>query len=214
MTDAAASSAPAAAAPASAPSTPATPTSTSTATPAATSAAPAATTTAAPSPAAAATPVATTTPWVPTIPQGSPLDVGYVKSVADLAAAKGIPAEQAQAFLEFQHTQALAHIQQAQTERTAWEAELKADPKIGGDKFDATIKEVDRSLDKLFGPQANSFREILKNTGYGSNPTVVRALAHAASLLRDDSFNPGAATGGKPSEEQLLALRYPTMAAG
>jgi hypothetical protein len=142
------------------------------------------------------------------------LSPDYVKSIAQLAQAKGIPAETAQAFIDHQHAQALNHIQQAQAERDAWGKELQADPTIGGAKLQATIQEAARAVDRLFGPQAQAFKDILKNTGYGSNPTIVRALAHAATLLRDDSFTAGRPQTGAMTEDQRLAARYPSMKEG
>ena len=141
------------------------------------------------------------------------LDAGYIKSLQDLAVAKGIPAPVAQAFLEHQHQQTVAMIDQAKAERQAWNDELAKDPTIGGEKLALVRTQADAAATKLFGPQAAAFKELLTKTGYNDNPVIVRALAHAATLLRDDSFVGGAAGAGKLSADAALAARYPLMAA-
>ena len=141
------------------------------------------------------------------------LDAGYIKSLQDLAQAKGIPAPVAQAFLEHQHQQTVAIIEQAKAERAQWNDELSKDPTIGGEKLALVKTEAFAAADKLFGPQAAAFKDLLTKTGYNDNPVIVRALAHAASLLRNDSFvgKAGSPSAGKPSEDAILGQRYPSM---
>jgi hypothetical protein len=169
-------------------------------------------------PAAAVTPVAVapvtpapSAPWSATLPKDSLLDAGFVTGLQDLAKTKGIPGEHAQAFAEFGHAQALAMIEQAKTERAQWDAELSSDPAIGSRLAEVKSTAL-AAADNLFGPQAAAFKALLTQTGYGNHPVIVRALAHAATLMRSDSIaGAQGGTGSAPTEDQQLRQRYPLM---
>lgn len=68
----------------------------------------------------------------------------------------------------------------------AWQAEVKADPIIGGANLPATVKTISDAL-HLFSDQAEAtaFREMLTATGAGNHPAAVRVLHKWASRLTE-----------------------------
>ncbi len=98
----------------------------------------------------------------------------------------------------------------AETWRTttdAWAQEVKADPDIGGDKFDATSALVQGVVSK-FGSKA--FNEALEQYGFGNHPELVRFIHNIAKAMGEDR-TPSKPPGSAPTEEASLRQRYPTM---
>jgi hypothetical protein len=85
----------------------------------------------------------------------------------------------------------------------AWEKEVKADPNIGGDKWDSTRANIAKIFDD---PRFSTpgLREALNFTGAGNHPALVRFMAKVAAVLTE-----GSAVHGDPS----TAKRTPRTAA-
>ncbi len=98
-----------------------------------------------------------------------------------------------------------------------WRAQAKADPEIGGTKFEQSI----RDANNVFMPgagnpfvstaeQADALRKALNTTGAGNNPEVVRLFVKMGRILAE----PGGLTG-KPTavdrQGDILEKMYPTM---
>jgi hypothetical protein len=90
----------------------------------------------------------------------------------------------------------------------AWQAEVKADPVIGGDKLPATIQTVADAINLVSTPEeARLAREALTMTGAGNNPAIVRLMHRMATRLTEQR----PVQGKSPAEvKSPAAVLYPT----
>ncbi|HYA40880.1 MAG TPA: hypothetical protein VEF34_06230 [Syntrophobacteraceae bacterium] len=156
-----------------------------------------------------------------TLPEGVTMDEAQTSEFKSFAKEQDLTQEQAQKVLEFGAAK-IKDLTEAPYKawsdmQTKWQAECKADPDIGGTKFEQSIK--DAAL--VFTPgesnpfvgsadEAKALREALSATGAGNNPAIVRLFVQMGRLLAE----PGPLTG-KPAatdkQGDLLAKMYPTM---
>ncbi|MFZ0945694.1 MAG: hypothetical protein WB930_00035 [Syntrophobacteraceae bacterium] len=155
-----------------------------------------------------------------TIPEGITLDEQTATEFKGLAKELDLTQEQAQKLLDFGGGKLRAQIEApyklwAETQ-AKWQAEVKADPEIGGTKFEQSIKDAAQ----VFVPgdsnpfvkneaEAKALRDALNMTGAGNNPAMVKFFVKIGALLKE----PGSLSGGpvKDTQDTLLAKMYPTM---
>jgi len=156
-----------------------------------------------------------------TIPEGTTLDEQTATEFKGLAKELDLTQEQAQKVLDFGGGKLRAQIEApyklwAETQ-AKWQAEVKADPDIGGTKFEQSIKDAAQ----IFVPgdsnpfvkdeaEAKSLRDALNMTGAGNNPAMVKLFVRIGQLLSE----PGSLTGKPVSTDRhgaLLEKFYPTM---
>lgn len=107
---------------------------------------------------------------------------------ADIAKKHGLhgPAAQDLINLSAQHAKALVDKQHAEwrTLQDKWQAEVKADSEIGGDKLDGVLADISKVLDNpAFA--ASGFREAMVMTGAGNHPAVIKTFAKIAKALAE-----------------------------
>lgn len=123
------------------------------------------------------------------------------------------PAQQAQALVDLQATvaqQASEAGSQAWTDmQDQWVNEVRNDPDVGGQRFDANIANIGKLIDE-FG--SDELRAVMDVTGAGNNVHVVKFLANVASRLTEGSQ----ISGGNPTmtEASVADLMYPSMKKG
>ena len=134
-----------------------------------------------------------------TLSEGMEFDQGAFDNFVPIAKELKLTQEQAQKLVtaHAEHTQ---HAIKAQDEAFAaqsadWLNTSKADPEIGGAKFDESVRHSIAFLDTFAAPEV---RELLDATGLGNHPEIIRTFAKAGQLVSEDKLR----LGGKPSEEQ------------
>ena len=136
-------------------------------------------------------------PEVPTygefkLPDGASVDGEQLEHATALFKEAGLPHEQAQKFIDL----ALSREQAAATRgvqafvdlQTKWVSEIKADPEIGGTRFEASMASAGRAIDRLGVP---GLKEALNLTGAGNNPAIVKAFVRLGQMVSEDRFMPG-----------------------
>jgi hypothetical protein len=155
-----------------------------------------------------------------TVPEGTKMDEQTSVEFKGLAKELDLTQEQAQKLLDFGGEKLRAQVEApyklwAKTQAD-WQAEVKADPEIGGTKFEQSIKDaaqvfVPGESNPFVGSaeEAKALRDALNMTGAGNNPAMVKFFVKIGKLLAE----PGSLTGGpvKESQKDLLAKMYPTM---
>lgn len=141
------------------------------------------------------------------LPEGSHLDAKAVERIVADAKARGLNQEQAQDLLK-RENDAVAGYVKGQTdayanEQTAWMAAIKADPEIGGQKFDESVTLAKRAVD-AYGSDA--FKKALNDTGLGNHPELVRVFARIGKTITQDDkiLAPGRMPAAKRSPEQVF----------
>ena len=156
-----------------------------------------------------------------TLPEGVQLGEAGLAEFKSFAKEQDLTQEQAQKVLEFGAAQFREKLNGPYHEwsemQRRWQAEVKADPDIGGTKFEQSIKDaalvfVPGESNPFVGSadEAKALREALNATGAGNNPAMVKLFVKMGRLLAE----PGPMSG-KPTavdkQGDLLARMYPTM---
>ena len=126
------------------------------------------------------------------LPDGASIDGEQLEHATALFKEAGLPHEQAQKFIDL----ALSREQAAATRgvqafvdlQTKWVSEIKADPEIGGTRFEASMASAGRAIDRLGVP---GLKEALNLTGAGNNPAIVKAFVRLGQMVSEDRFMPG-----------------------
>ena len=144
-------------------------------------------------------------------PEG--FDPAGLPKIAEVAKNWGLTPENAQKLLDQTHAnqiKAKADTEAALSkQKQEWVDAVKADPAIGGEKFEATIARAVKVVGEIDAKVAPGIKQLLESTGYGDHPAVVRLFAYLGEKNREDSFStPGGAPAGAPQTmEQIL---YPS----
>lgn len=137
------------------------------------------------------------------LPEGMKTDDPQFKSFAEtFADPKLDPQAKGQKLISL-YTDAVKAIRDQQTQvwtdtNKAWVDAVKADPEIGGAKFEPTKTSIARAIDSL-GPELSvAFRQGLDATGAGNHPAIWKGLAKMAALLTEGGHVSGNPASGKP----------------
>lgn len=138
------------------------------------------------------------------------------ESLSDLTAyarANELTNDQAQALVtrdaEMQEKFAAHTAEQFEKTKAEWKASFEADPAIGGTNAEKTVSNAVLAMDKFADPE---FSKMLKETGLGSHPEVIRLLSNIGAVMAEGKIL-GAETPAKPNKDKTLAeIMYPDMA--
>jgi len=140
------------------------------------------------------------------LPEGMALDDAALGKFEPVLRDVGLTNEQANKLAGVFAEIRAADLQQSQAafaeQVTGWLGEVKADPDLGGAKFDATVKLAGSAM-AAFGTPA--LREVLNNTGLGNHPELVRLMSRVGAALQEDkTAGPAGAGGGERSLAERL----------
>ncbi|WP_422096887.1 hypothetical protein [Variovorax sp.] len=135
------------------------------------------------------------------LPDGVKLDAPVMGEFKTLAKKHGLSQEAAQELVDLQaklqgeggkaYTAELQnHVERMRTE---WETAAKADPEIGGDKYDANVAVAKKALETFGTPE---LKALLRESRLGSHPEVIRFMFKAGQQISPDGFVPGRASAG------------------
>lgn len=98
-------------------------------------------------------------------------------------------------------------VQQAQAKRQAWLTEAKADPEVGGAKWDESLHLAAKGFDAIGFKEGHPFRQALEETGFGNNVHMIQLVRKLGELVAEDgSFERGDAA---LKVENVAAQLYP-----
>lgn len=140
-----------------------------------------------------------------TLPEGMKSDDPFFKTYFEVMSDdKLAPQERGQKLIDLYHG-ALKQVGEANTEawktvNANWVKEVKADPEIGGAKFDQTKATIARAIDSIGPEKAAAFRQALDVTGIGNHPAFWRGMAAMAARLTEGGHVAGSPAGGGKSD--------------
>lgn len=145
------------------------------------------------------------------VPEGQKLDEAAVKEATEVFRDLGLTNEQAQKLidLDFKRQAASAKAFKEQTE--TWVKEVKDDPDVGRDKFNATISKV-QAVVKKFGD--GDLVDMLDHYGIGNHLSVIKFISRIASALGEDTREEHEVGGGKAEEKTAEEVLYGTVDKG
>ena len=98
-------------------------------------------------------------------------------------------------------------VQQGQAKRQSWLTEAKADPEIGGAKWDESLHLAAKGFDAIGFKDGHPFRQALEETGFGNNVHMIQLVRKLGELVSEDgSFERGDAA---LKVENVAAQLYP-----
>lgn len=136
------------------------------------------------------------------MPEGFTLDEGAIGTLLETMNNRDLtPVQQAQALIELQASlttkSSEAGSQAWKDEQANWQAEVSADPVLGGANLETTIAGIGNLLERFGNDEV---RAAFDQTGAGNNPHIIRFLSTLVGQLKEpapiDPGNPG--NGGAP----------------
>lgn len=122
------------------------------------------------------------------LPEGMTLPDDAKASFTEIVTKNGISTEAAQAMMDLYAKQvggiAAAQAEVWKTTNETWQAEVKADKDIGGDKYAATLQTIAKVMaDPKLAPPG--LKEAFNLTGAGNNPAVVKFVYNLAKIATE-----------------------------
>lgn len=140
------------------------------------------------------------------LPEGHALDAGVQEQFEATARELNMTQDAAQKLVEVMAPK-IAAAQAAAFEKvqTEWVATAKADPELGGDKFDANLAVAKKAMDRFGSPALKTY---LNETGLGNNPEMLRMMLKAGQAISEDKHVQG--NPGNASARDRAKSLYPT----
>jgi hypothetical protein len=163
------------------------------------------------------------TPEVPeayelTAPEGFALDAKLIEDVTPIFKEAGLSNEAANKlmpaavkFAESLKASGERQMLDSITEQRAqWAREAKADPEIGGAKWDETVSMSAKALDAL-GEAGQPLKALLNDSGLGNHPAMIRAMSFFGRAIGEDTAIPsdGAGKDATPTAHKLYPNDVP-----
>lgn len=86
-----------------------------------------------------------------------------------------------------------------------WADKAKSDKDIGGDKWDSTVSTARRAVNELGTPE---LKALFEATGTGNHPELIRFMAKAGAMIKEDNPATGNASG-KAQKADRAEVLYP-----
>jgi hypothetical protein len=143
------------------------------------------------------------------MPEGVEVDADLLAAVApafkDLELTNGQAQALADKFIAVEQAKATKAAEQWAKTTSDWVDTAKADPEIGGAKWDATVKASAGIVDRFGTP---ALKEYLNSSGGGNHPEMIRLLAKIGAMIGEDNPITPENPGAKPASDAATVL-YP-----
>lgn len=140
------------------------------------------------------------------MPEGFTLDESVQADIVKIAKEHNVSPEAAKVFVQKHAELKQAELSTARQTIQEWKEATAADPEIGGDFLQQTMRNVKNALNAPGGAEVT---EILKQTGLQNHPAFIRFLNSYGKMNRNDSNR-----GGNPStvvsDQQKIDAFYGT----
>lgn len=142
-----------------------------------------------------------------TAPDGVTLDGEVLGSLKSVAKELNLSQAQAQKIadlgVQLQQRSAQAQTEAVARARTEWASQSKADKEFGGEKLSEHLAVASKALDQFGTPE---LRTMLRTTGLGNHPEVIRFMVRAGKAISEDTVVNGQRNSGPISAKDLYPL--------
>ncbi|WP_445677668.1 hypothetical protein [Pseudomonas putida] len=139
------------------------------------------------------------------LPEGYAMTDEQLAEVSPLFKELGLTQEQADKLVAFDAKRALAAEQAGLEQRqglvTGWEKSLREDAAFGGANFDANVGVAQKALAQFGTPELST---MLKESGLGSHPEVVRLFHRIGQQLAEGQLHSGSGNNTRKSNEEVF----------
>lgn len=140
------------------------------------------------------------------LPEGYTLDEELGGKFKEFCASKNLSSEDAQSLLDLQLQLREKESQAYREEQGRWVDQIKADKEIGGANFDQNLAVAKSALDTFGTPQ---LKDLLKSTGFGNHPEVIRAFVKIGKAVGEDKLVVRTHETPKPAASSDPVSMYP-----
>lgn len=146
-----------------------------------------------------------------TLPEGLTADPGVSEAMNPVFKEAGLTQKQVDLvvgkYADLIQKDQLARTAKVDETLTGWLDTAKKDPEIGGDNWDASVKNANAVLDRFGDDEIDA---ALRQTGAGVHPSIIRLLSRVGKAIADDTFVAGrSADPEKRSFEDSYAKTTP-----
>ncbi|WP_136474544.1 hypothetical protein [Pseudomonas sp. DG56-2] len=139
------------------------------------------------------------------LPEGYAMSDQQLAEVSPLFKELNLTQEQADKLVAFDAKRALAAEQAGLEQRqglvTGWEKSLREDATFGGANFDANVGVAQKALAQFGTPELST---MLKESGLGSHPEVVRLFHRIGQQLAEGQLHSGSGNTTRKSNEEVF----------
>ena len=139
------------------------------------------------------------------LPEGYALSEQQLAEVSPLFKDLGLTQEQADKLVAFDAKRALAAEQAGLEQRqglvTGWEKSLREDATFGGANFDANVGVAQKALAQFGTPELST---MLKESGLGSHPEVVRLFHRIGQQLAEGQLHSGSGNQSRKTDAEVF----------
>lgn len=144
------------------------------------------------------------------LPEGVEMDAELLAAISpdlgDLAITNGQAEKLAATFTTAITAKATKAAEAWAATVSGWADTAKADPEIGGVKWDQTVKDAHRAIGQFGSP---ALREYLLHSGGGNNPEMIRAWSKVGAAIGEDNPAGGDPPGKPDTPADKAAVLYP-----
>lgn len=119
------------------------------------------------------------------------------KAAADKAAADKAAADKAAAEAADKAVADRAKVQM-EAAVASWKSTVKADPELGGDKYDATMIDIEAGIKAMSRPKSDGLSKLLESSGLKHHPDLAYVFALAGRMVKEGKITNGQAPQEKP----------------
>lgn len=124
-------------------------------------------------------------PFEPKLPEGITLDPELGAKFLEFVKAKNLTHEEAQALVDLNLQQQAKQAEQYQATQREWIEQSRTDKEFGGEKFSENLAVANKALSAFGTPQ---IKDLLKSTGFGNHPEVIRMFVKIGNAVADDKL--------------------------
>ncbi|WP_286919763.1 hypothetical protein [Pseudomonas sp. UBA6753] len=139
------------------------------------------------------------------LPEGYAMSEQQLAEVSPLFKDLGLTQEQADKLVAFDAQRALAAEQAGLEQRqglvTGWEKSLREDATFGGANFDANVGVAQKALAQFGTPELST---MLKESGLGSHPEVVRLFHRIGQQLAEGQLHSGSGNQSRKTDAEVF----------
>ena len=139
------------------------------------------------------------------LPEGYSISEQQLAEVTPLFKELNLTQEQADKLMAFDAKRALAAeeagLQQRQALVTGWEKSLREDTAFGGANFDANVGVAQKALAQFGTPELST---MLKESGLGSHPEVVRLFHRIGQQLAEGQLHSGSGNQSRKTDAEVF----------
>ena len=141
-----------------------------------------------------------------TLPEGMEIDKAGMEAFLPIAKELDLSQDNAQKLVGISTAMVLAAEEQRQTDwettKVGWREEAENDKEFGGEKLEESLVLIRDAMKEWGSPE---LEKLMKSTGFGDHPAILRHFLHLGQMKAEDGFSRGGDAGtGERDQAKIL----------